>query len=177
MNLAVNLVLGYRLTAKERLAHYELLNGREMARIQSQNALASWCLIAVLLLAIYTAWIGREIFLACVFLVSLSWPVRAVLDNRRNTQAALEQATAAGPDRVVRLEVGDTGLRETVEDIVSFAPWSGVRGFTVFQETLFIRLAAGLWAIVPFTKNEPESASTAALIGELRRRGVPEEKS
>ena len=73
-----------------------------------------------------------------------------------------------------RLEVREDGLHETEDGIQSFVPWSSVRSFTVFGDTLFIELSANLWAIVPRGSVSPDPNAVDELIGALRGRGIKE---
>jgi len=109
-----------------------------------------------------------------IYLVAFLFGARPYSIIERRATEAVKSKYAV---RAHRLEVTDDGLRESVEGIVSFAPWASVISFGVFRDVLFIQLSAGLWAMVPCYAIREGSATIEQLIAELRARGVPERAS
>ena len=170
----VALVLEYRNTRAEARAHYELISGDafRVSRLAHYQSLALW--IGVLLLGSYAAYKADMIFLMCALLAVGGITLVRSLRYSRMYWTAVEQSLAARPDLEIKLEVHEDGLHETVEGIRSFVPWSSVKRFTLYRDTLFIELAAGLWAIIPrgSVKNGPTALDD--LTRELRERGIEE---
>jgi len=140
----MSLALEYRNTRADFLAQYELLSAGayRSARSAHYQSVGFWC--CVLLLGGYAAFRADQLFLMCLLIAIGGWTLVRSFPYSRTYWAAVEQSLSARPETQIRLEVQEDGLHETVDGIESFAPWSSVKGFTVFRETLFIELAASL---------------------------------
>lgn len=172
----MSLVLEYRNTHADFVTHHEVATATSYlaGRSAHHRSLALW--VAVVVLGGYAAYRANEIFILCILsAVGLSSVLQSVPFARRYW-AAVERSLAARPETTIRLKVGEDGMHESVDGIESFAPWTSVKRFTLFRDTLFIELAAGLCAIVP-RSSVSEPTSLDALIQLLRDRGIAESPS
>ncbi len=170
----MRLVLDYRNTKADFLAHYELISADayRSARSAHYQYIAFWS--GTLLIAGYLAFRANHLFLMWLLIVLGGWTLVRSIPYSRIYRAAVEQSLSARPETQIRLEVQEDGLHETLDGIQSFVPWSAVKAFTVFRDTLFIELAASLWAIVPRNSVSPGPTAVDDLIRILRDRGVKE---
>jgi len=113
--------------------------------------------------------------LAIGFLCIAATQVILALFHRRQYERVFEGAIASMPPKQTRLFVDEKGLHETVEGIESFAPWQSVRSFVVIDQTLLLKLSAGLWSIIPQSAFSSESSSTLSeFLAFLASKGVPD---
>lgn len=170
----MTLVLEYSNTKADLLAQYELISGDDYrsARTAHYKSVSSW--VGVLLLGIYAAFEAELVFLMCFLVAVGGWTLIRSLPFSRMYWTAVEQALSARPETLIRLEVREDGLHETLEGIESYVPWTSVKSFTLFRDTIFIELAAGLWAIVPRGSVSLGSATVDDLIRVLRDKGIEE---
>jgi hypothetical protein len=130
--------------------------------------------VIVLVAASYAAVEAGLVIFLFGFVVVLVAHVAQSFPYSRLQRRAIEKAIKEFPTRHVRLVADERGLRETIDEIESFAPWTAVRTFTVFQDVLFIELKGRLWAMIPRYGLERSSASVEQLIALLRAKGVVE---
>jgi hypothetical protein len=167
------LALEYRNTHADFVTHYELaLSASYLAgRSAHYRSVALW--VGVVLLGSYAAFSADQIFLMCFLLAMGGLNLAQSIPYSRRYWAAVEQSLVGRPENQIRLEVNNDGLHETMDGIESFVPWASVKGFTIFRNTLFIELAAGLCAIVPYASVSTPT-DVDALIKLLRDRGIEE---
>ncbi len=149
----------------------ELKNGRSPR--WPGNLRLFWGMIS-LLLAMWAAYRAELPVLLAYFAAILLWSSYATLTYTRRYKKELEKSIQHLPARHVRLEVHDDGIHETMADVKSFAPWTAIKSFVWFQETLFIELADGRWAIIPGRSLPSLSTSIERIIGVLKQNGIRE---
>jgi len=142
------------------------------ARRQHYRAAVLWTI--VLVVGCYAAIRAELVPILFGFGVLLIVHVANAFPYSRIQRRAIEAATKDLPTKHLRLVVDAEGLHETAEGVASFAPWSSVRSFTVFEDVLFIELKARLWALIPRYGLQPASASVEKLLERLRAQGIEE---
>lgn len=170
----MRLVYEYTNTPQDYLAQYGLCNpdAYHIARRLHYRflALPFWAMF----LGLCAAMLANNALIACLIIAAVGFPLCASIPFAARYRGAVERSLGSRPTTEVRLEVTDDGLHEAVEGIQSFAPWSSVRRFEVFHETLFIALAANRWAIIPRRSLAPSSDSFDDLVRLLQERTVKE---
>jgi len=129
------------------------------------------------LLGILTAIVKQDAVIAAAFMILVGLPLLLSLPFSTRYRKALEQSFGPPSATDLRLEVDDEGLHEYSDGIRTFVPWSSVRRFEVYHDTLFVALAANRWAIIPKNSlsesSDPFDDLVRALqektIGEVRR--------
>jgi hypothetical protein len=140
----------------------------------------SWVLYwaAMAALGVYVSLFVGLVFIACIFIAMFLLYAVVALPYSRVWQRSARQASRGSASKHVRLRLDEQGLHETVEGAVeSFAPWSAVRRFTVFDGHLFIELAGDLWANIPRARVVEGDAAFEEVVQSLRARGVVEQPS
>jgi hypothetical protein len=135
-------------------------------------AAVTWVL--VLLAASYAAVKAELVFLLFGFVLVLIAHVAHTFPYSRVQRRAIGSAIKALAPKHVRLVADERGLHETADGIDSFAPWTSVRSFALFEDVLFIELSARLWALVPRYGLQKSSASIEQLVELLRAKGIVE---
>ena len=79
------------------------------------------------------------------------------------------QQGRAVPTREAELEIADSGLTENEDGIVSFAPWTSVRGASMHDDLLLIALASGQYAVIPRASLEPKNITLEQVLDEVAR--------
>jgi hypothetical protein len=169
----MSLVLEYRNTRSDFLTQHEVAAAASYraGKLAHYRSITLW--VSVVILGSCAAFSANQIFLMCLLLAVGGFSFVQSVPYSRRYWAAVEQSLATRPETQIRLEVGEDGLHEMVEGIQSFVPWTSVKRFTVFRDTLFIDLAAGLCAIVPrVSMRNPTDLD--ALIKLLRDRRIEE---
>ena len=170
----MSIVLEYTVGAAERRALFGALNPasfRQYRGVRIGEAAVS--LIAVAF-GLYAAQQARLLAVGSLIGCIGLYHVVQLLLTRRQFDAIATASAVAGEDRHVRLTIDETGLRELCEGIESFAPWSAVRSFTDVGETLVLKLAGGLWALVPHAAFEGrDDLPLPAFHDLLARKAIP----
>jgi hypothetical protein len=68
--------------------------------------------------------------------------------------------------------IDESGLRETIGEIVSVVPWTAVKAYIHVEKRVFIELTEGLWAIIPQNSVTQDSDRVEDLLSRLREHGV-----
>lgn len=170
----MSLVLEYRNMRADFLALHELLlwDAYRSARAAHYWSIGFWS--CVLLLGGYAAFRADQLFLMCLMIAIGGWTLVRSFPYSRAYWTAVEQSLSGRPETQITLEVQEDGLHETLDGIESFVPWSAVKSFTVYRDTLFIELAASLWAIIPRSSVSLGSTAVDDLIRILREKGIAE---
>lgn len=125
-----------------------------------------------MLLGVVAALLANNALFAYFIIAAVGFPLCASIPFAARYRWALERSLGSNAPTEIRLEVAEDGMHETVEGIQSFAPWSSVRRFEVFHETIFVALAANRWAIIPRRSLSPSSDRFGDLIRVLQERTV-----
>jgi hypothetical protein len=134
-----------------------------------------WAAMAAL--GVYVSLFVGQIFIACLFVAMFLFYAVVALPYSRVWQRWARQVSRGSACKHIRLRLDEQGLHETVEGAVeSFAPWSAVRSFAVFDGHLFIELAGDLWANVPRAKVAEGDAAFDEVVQRLRAQGVAENR-
>jgi hypothetical protein len=170
----MTLVLEYRNTRADLLAHYRLASADAFrsARSAHYNSLAFWSVL--LLLTSYAAFRADQVYLMCAVVLLGGWSLIRSLPFSRRYWASVEESLSTRPETRIRLEVREDGLHETEDGIQSFVPWSSVKSFTILGDRLFVELSASLWAIIPRGSVNTDPNAVDELIKTLRGRGIKE---
>lgn len=148
------------------------VNAWANARRQHNRAAVMWAI--VLVVGCYAAIRAELVLVLLGFAVLLIAHVANAFPYSKIQRRFIEANTKDLPTKHVRLVVDAEGLHESAEGVTSFAPWSSVRSFTVFEDVLFIELKARLWALIPRYGLQPASASVEGLLERLRAQGIDE---
>ncbi len=171
------LILDYRNTRAHFLAHSELVWGDHYRSCRSSYHLISTLSAGILLWGAYLCFQANQVFLACFLAALGGWIVVRAFRYSGEYWSAVQQEVSKRAETQIRLEVAEDGLHEIVEGIQSFAPWAAVKSFTEYRNTLFIQLAAGLWAIIPRDAVSPSPSAVDEFIRILRQKGIKESSS
>jgi hypothetical protein len=171
------LIFEYENGREESLASYELAyrDSYASARASHRYSVAFWS--GLLVMGAYLGLKAGEIFLACIFATTLCYHLYQSIPYSRVFWRTIDTYVGGESTKRIKLEVTADGLHETVEAIQSIVPWSAVRSFTRFRDTLFIELAANLRAIVPQRSLSASSPSIEELAAVLRDHGIKETPS
>lgn len=170
----MSIVLEYTVGAAERRALHDAINPasfRQYRGVRIGEAAVSLIAVAFGLHAARQAkLLAVGAVIGCIGL----YHVVQLLLARRQFEAIAQASAVAGEDRHVRLTIDEAGLRELCEGIESFAPWSAVRSFTDVHDTLVLKLAGGLWALVPHAAFEGrDDLPLTAFRDLLARKAIP----
>ena len=133
---------------------------------------------AMAALGVYVSLFVGQIFIACIFVSMFLLYAVVALPYSRVWQRWARQVSRGTPRKHICLRLDEQGLHETVEGAVeSFAPWSAVLSFAVFDGHLFVELAGDLWANVPRATVVEGDAAFEEIVQTLRARGVAEQPS
>jgi len=170
----MSIVLEYTVGAAERRALYDAINPALFPQYRGVRiGEAAVSLIAVAF-GLYAAQQAKLLAVAAVIGGVGLYHVAQLLQARRQFEAIAQASALAGEDRQVRLTVDEAGLRELCDGIESFAPWSAVRSFTDARDTLVLKLAGGLWALVPHAAFEGrDDLPLPAFRDLLARKAIP----
>ena len=160
--------LSYAIGHKEQLAHYELVNGVDPHPAPSYRDEGSTVVASTLglLLAFKAANVSFLVVLTCL---AVSAIVRAVMKYQKHKRVTAAISVALPPEQV-RLEVDDSGIRESTNGVESFAPWSAVKDYARLKGTFVITLASGTAAVIP--DEELNDGKGQALIDFLKQKSV-----
>ena len=164
--------LHYELGPDVYLAQSEITDARSYSEVRlfivRQQTLLGVVLIAAAIAAFKAQFIAVLLF-SVVMLAVVVFKFATLNRTLRKTIAAWSRTM---PRKTVRLAVREDGIVETVEGIVSFAPWASVVSYVVFRGNLFIQLKAGLWALIPGEPSvTPESRER--IIESLKAHSIP----
>ena len=133
---------------------------------------------AMAALGVYVSLFVGQIFVACIFVSMFLLYAVAALPYSRVWHQWARQVSRGTSRKHICLRLDERGLHEPVEGAVeSFAPWSAVRSFAVFDGHLLIELAGDLWANVPRATVVEGDAAFEEVVQTLRARGVAEQRS
>jgi hypothetical protein len=133
---------------------------------------------AMAALGVYVSLFVGQIFIACVFVSMFLLYAVVALPYSRVWQRWARRVSRGTARKHICLRLDEQGLHETVEGAVeSFAPWSAVRSFAVFDGHLFVELAGDLWANVPRATVVEGDAAFEEIVRILRAHGVVEQPS
>jgi len=170
----MSLTLKYTNTRPDFVAQEELVNRHSYRSARSDHYYALAYGAALMLLAAHVAYQADSIFLMCLFLTALAWQLFQSIPYSRVYRRAMEQSLASRPETQIELTVREDGLLERMHGIESFVPWSSVRSFTRYRDTLFIALEAGLCAIIPQHSLTADSPALSDVVRVLGEKGVKE---
>jgi hypothetical protein len=170
----MTLTFKYTNTRQDFVAQEELLNRHSYRSARSNHYYALTFAAVLMVLAALVAYQADSIFPMCIFLTALGWQLYQSIPFSRVYRRAVEPSLASRPDTQIELTVREDGLLERMHRIESFVPWSSVRSFTRYRDTLFIALEAGLWAIIPQHSLTADSAALSDVIRVLGEKGVNE---
>ena len=142
------------------------------ARRQHYRAAVLWTI--VLVVSCYAAIRAELVPVLFGLAVLLIAHIATAFPYSKIQRRSIEAVTKDLPTKHVRLVVDADGLHETTEGIASFAPWSSVQSFALFEDVLFVELKARLWALIPRYGLQPASASVEELVERLRAQGIRE---
>jgi len=166
--------LRYELGPSSYLAHRKR---SERAGLRTfRNGFLSWCgLVAgVSLLGVATAVMAQSLVLSVMFVAVLLAIAFEAATYRRRFDALVAKEVARLPVRAVTLRVDDSGLRETVAGVESFAPWSAVKSYTTSPDAVALELASGSWSLIPTSAfGTATGSSLTAFLSVLQQRGIP----
>ena len=159
---------------EEYLAHARIVNGK-VDRRKQWGHYRTWLWWGLPIgVGIYGLLCGAQIFFACLLIVWAGLCLRSFMSYRKGLLAGCRKWAAEQKERKIRLEVDASGIRETEEQIQSSMPWDAVESFAQWQETVFIKLKRGQWAVVPRRTLSTASPSLDELTTLLRENGIPE---
>jgi HAMP domain-containing protein len=134
-----------------------------------------WAAMAAL--GVYVSVFFGQLFIAAVFVAMFLFYAVMVLPYSRVRKRAMRRLARGVPSKQIRLQIDEQGLHETVDGVVeSFAPWNGVRNFTVSDDHLLVELAGDLWAIVPRANVNEGGTAFEELVQMLRSHGIAEKR-
>lgn len=145
------------------------------AAVEQKLRQALWLMLWVFIamLALHLHW-WLPFALVMIFVVALVVHFFLLSNLGRMAAFGLRAKWRESPSKPIRLEVSDLGLREIDGEIVSFAPWEAVKSYWQFHKVLGIELANGQSALIPVGTIVSGAEQTDALIGELKKRGIPQ---
>jgi hypothetical protein len=144
------LQLRYRVEPQHYLNRDELVNPglSRSAHVNARRELLEYLVPCAA--GMVAGWLARSILLLLFFAVLAASKMLWAWKFRRAFPQALREATARNlVARDIELTIDARGLRESMEGIESFAPWSAVRSQAKFRDAYYLELAGGLWAIIP----------------------------
>lgn len=171
------LELEYRNTGLDSLAHLEVVFGDAYRTARSAHYLSVCLWFSVLIFGGYAAFRAELYFVLCLLVTICGWTLIGSMPFSRTYWAAVEVEPSSQSETRIRLWVKEDGLHESMDGVESFAPWSSVKSFTEFRETLFIEFGANLWAIIPRNKVSGGPKAVDDLMAILRERGIAESPS
>lgn len=171
------LVLEYRNTKDDLLAQFELYLKDNYLSTRSKYNQRVAVGTGLLVLAGYFAYQAGHIGFLVMFVVVAGTYLFESLPYSRIYWTSVEQSLLNRKETLIKMEVREDGLFETEEGIQSFVPWSSIISYTEFKNTLFIRLTAGLCAIVPLSSVTPSPSLVNELIRVLQDKGISESTS
>jgi hypothetical protein len=170
----MTLTLKYTNTRQDFMAQEELLNRHAYRSARSRHYQSVSLGAALMVLAALIAYLADRIFPMCLFLTALGWQLYQSIPYSRVYRRAVEQSLCSRPDTRIELEVRDDGIHERMHGIESFVPWTSVRSFLRYRDTLFIALEASLWAIIPQRSLTADSAVLSDVVRVLGEKGIKE---
>lgn len=166
--------LTYTLGPRERLALYAVEQPTAYRQYRNRRFVTSAWALALVAAGLFSALHAKITAFAVLFAIAGVALVGRIALSRRQFEALTQSVTAAQPSRDVRLVVDDDGLKESSDGIESFAPWRVVRSFADVDQTLLLRLGAGMWAAIPQAAFAATGdGSLEAFRAMLVRRGIP----
>lgn len=145
------------------------------AAVEQKLRQALWLMLWVLIatIALHLCW-WLPFALVMIFVVALVVHFFLFSNLGRMAAFGLRANWRESPSKPIRLEVSDQGLREIDGEIVSFAPWEAVKSYWLFHKVLGIELASGQSALIPVATIVSGAEQADAVIGELKKRGIPQ---
>jgi hypothetical protein len=173
----MTLILEYPNSKDDLRTQYELKLKRwyDSTRLQYHLGVAAW--FSLFILASFCAYSAGYVSCVILFLVVAGKYLYNTLPYSRAYRSQLDEWSTDQPNTVIKLEIREDGLFETEEGIESFVPWTSVKSYTLFSDTLFINLSAGLCAIIPRPSVTPNPSAVDEVIRILKGKGIPETDS
>lgn len=170
-------ILEYANSKDDLRTQYELKLKRwyESTSLQYHLGVAAW--FSLFILASFCAYKAGYAPCVVLFLVVAGKYLYNRLPYSHAYRSHLAEWSTDQPTTMIKLEINDSGLFETEEGIESFVPWSSVKSYTLFSDTLFINLSAGLCAIVPRHSVTPNPSAVDEVIRLLQDKEITEVKA
>ncbi len=164
----------YRSNVTSRKLEYKLSGGRPDAPWWHYfNATSAWTVFLLLVLAIFVAAKAKQLFIACIYLVSVIRWCRWIHYTGKLNHGKVDAWLKHDVENTIKLEITDAGFTEHDRDVQSFVPWSAMRWFVLREGALCVSLANNLSASIPSDALQPASMMLETLEKILLEHGVP----
>lgn len=147
-----------------RLIHGSYLQ-REMANFWMRNFVC----YAALILGIYSAVIGGQVFLACII---MTIGISLFLQHRVIARSLNGSVLVDRPPMNVTFEITDAGMLELDRGVESRFAWSAISQWIMSEGVLCIQLVNGRWAVLPAKGMQPSTVCLQSIVTLLMHKGV-----
>ena len=168
------MVYEYRFTPADRRAYLDFFSGKVFVDQISAPTWEDALLILLACAATYVEMLVGHFALAAAFFGLIVFLLVRIVLRPKRLLATTARGGAALLEGLVRIEVEDDGIRETARGVESFARWESIASFTLFRDSLFLRLSNEQLAIIPRVFKTGRSFDVHELVRMMKLNDVPE---